>query len=216
MEKFKHHDASNAHAEAVMKRQMHHSALINALLQTQIQKLQQSRRHTLVKQLYCLRYLLQQGLAVRGHKEIEGNLYQLLVMVSAYNSEMSTWLKEKEYISPSIVNEQISIIGLAVLRKLLDSIKSSSPPWYALIADEATDVANHEHLNLSIRWVSDDYEISEEPVGMYVLPNTKGETLYFVITDTFTRCSLTLDMCRGQAYNGASMVQGVRSGLPVV
>ena len=144
LEKFKHHDASNAHAEAVMKWQMLHSAPINAQLQTQVQKLQQSRRHTLVKQLYCLRYLLQQGLAVRGHKEIEGNLYQLLVMVSAYDSEMSTWLREKKYISPAIVNEQISIMGLAILRTLLDSIKSSSPPWYALIADEATDVANHE------------------------------------------------------------------------
>lgn len=213
LEKSKHHDASNAHAEAVMKWQMLHSAPINAQLQTQVQKLQQSRRHALVKQLYCLRYLLRQGLTVRGHKEIEGNLYQLLVMVSAYDSEMSTWLREKKYISPSIVNEQISIMGLAILRTLLDSIKSSSPPWYALIADEATDVANHEQLNLSIRWVSDDYEISEDPVGLYVLPNTKAETLYFVITDILTRCSLPLDMCRGQAYDGASTMQGVRSGL---
>ena len=131
-----------------MKWQMLHSAPINAQLQTQVQKLQHSRRHALVKQLYCLRYLLRQGLAVRGHKEIEGNLYQLLVMVSAYDSEMSTWLREKKYISPAIVNEQISIMGLAVLRTLLDSIKSSSPPWYALIADEATDVANHEQLSL--------------------------------------------------------------------
>ena len=42
---------------------------------------------------------------MRGHKEIEGKLYQLLVMVSAYDSEMSTWLREKKYISPAIVNE---------------------------------------------------------------------------------------------------------------
>ena len=121
LEKFKHHDASNAHVEAVMKWQMLHSAPINAQLQTQVQKLQQSRRHTLVKQLYCLWYLLRQGLAVRGHKEIEGNLYQLLVMVSAYDSEMSTWLREKKYISPAIVNEQMSIMGLAVLRTLLEA-----------------------------------------------------------------------------------------------
>ena len=82
-------------------------------------------------------------------------------------------------------------MGLTILRTLLDSIKSSSPSWYALITDEATDVANHEQLNLSIRWVSDDYEISEDPVGLYVLPNTKAETLYFVITDILTpRCFL--------------------------
>ena len=99
-------------------------------------------------------------------------------------------------------------MGLAILHTLLDSIKSSSPPWYALIADEATN--NHEQLNLSIRrWVCDDYEISADPVGLYVLPNTKAETLYLVITDIFTRCSLPLDMCRGQAYDGASTMLGV-------
>jgi len=43
---------------AVMKWQMLHSTPINAQLQTQVQKLQQPRRHALVKQLYCLRYLL--------------------------------------------------------------------------------------------------------------------------------------------------------------
>ena len=103
-------------------------------------------------------------------------------------------------------------MGLAILRTLLDSIMSSSPPWYALIADEATN--NHEQLNLSIRrWVCDDYEISEDPVGLYVLPNTKAETLYFVITDILTRCLLPLDMCRGQAYDGASTMLGMCSGL---
>ena len=121
--------------------------------------------------------------------------------------------EKKKYISPAIVNQQISNMGLAVLRTLLDSIKSLSPPWYVLIADEATDVANHEQLNLSIRWVSDDYGISEDPVGLYVLPNTKAETLYFVITDILTRCLLPLDMGRGHEYDGASMMQGVRSGL---
>ena len=144
----------------------------------------------------------------------EGNLYQLLVMGSACDFEMSTWLREKKYISPAIVNEQISILGLAILRTLFDSIKLPSPPWYALIADEATVVANHEQLNLSIRWVSNDFEISENPVCLYILPyNTKAETLYFVISDILTRCSLSLAMCRGQAYDGASTMQGVCSGL---
>ena len=84
---------------------------------------------------------------MQGYKEIEGNLYQLLMMVSAYDSEMSTWLREKKYLSPAIVNEQISIMGLAILCTLIDSFKLSSPSWYVLIADEVTDVANHEQLN---------------------------------------------------------------------
>ena len=89
--------------------------------------------------------------------------------------------ERKKYLSPAIVNEQMSIMGLAVLRTLLDTINKCSPPWYAVVADEATDVANKEQFNLSIRWVSDDYDISEDPVGLYCLPNTKADTLHSVL-----------------------------------
>ncbi len=58
-----------------------------------------------------------------------------------------------------------------------------------------------------------EYEISEDPVGLYALPNTKADTLYTVLTDILTRCSLPLSMCRGQAYDGASNIQGRRNGI---
>ena len=47
------------------------------------------------------------------------------------------------------------------------NIKKCVPAWYATIADEATDVAKREQLNLSIRWVNHDYEVSEDSVGLY-------------------------------------------------
>ncbi len=85
--------------------------------------------------------------------------------------------------------------------------------WYAIIADEATDVANREQLNLSIRWVSSEYEVSEDPVGLYCLPDTKSDTLYKVVTDILIRCTIPLSFCRGQTFDGASSMQGKRSGL---
>ena len=48
------------------------------------------------------------------------------------------------FISDNIVNELISTMGLSMLRTLLNNIKECNPPWYAVIADEATDVANRE------------------------------------------------------------------------
>ena len=50
----------------------------------------------------------------------------------------------------------------------------ATPYWFGIIADEATDVSNREQLNLSIRWVDEDYEV--EHVGLYVLPNTTADT----------------------------------------
>ena len=71
-------------------------------------------------------------------------------------------------------------------------------------------MANREQLNLSIRWVNAEYEISEDPVGLYSLPNTKADTLYTLITDVLTCCSLPLCMCRGQSYDKVSSMQGKR------
>ena len=49
---------------------------------------------------------------------------------------MKEWLSKKEYISPSIVNDIIVLMGQALLRQLLRSV-----PCFALIADEATDIS---------------------------------------------------------------------------
>lgn len=45
------------------------------------------------------------------------------------------------------------------------------------------------------------------------MPDTKADTLFAVIKDLLIRCNLPLDMCRGQAYDGASNMQGRRSGV---
>ena len=82
-----------------------------------------------------------------------------------------------------------------------------------MIADEATHVNNREQLNLSIRYVDDDYVVHEDPIGLCSLPNTFAETVYSVLKDLLLRCDLSLKLCRGQAYDGASVMQGIRSGV---
>ena len=213
IEKFQKHATCSAHSEAVIKWQMMQKPPVNQQLCTQLQHDQQERQQALLKQLQCLRFLLRQGLAIRGHTETEGNLHQMLVMWSAYDSSLKNWLREKKYLSPIIINEQITIFGLDVLRSLLAKIKTASPAWYAIIADEASDVNNREQLNLSIRWVIDGYEVSEDSIGLYVLPNTTSNVLYSVVTDILTRCDLPLALCRGQAFDGAANMQGKRNGL---
>ena len=127
-------------------------------------------------------------MAVRGHKETEGKLQQLLMMLSIHDSGLKRWVKESKCMSPVIVTE---LITFTLLRSLLTNITASecSPAWYAIIVDETTDFANRKQLNLSIRWVSNDYEVSEDSVGLYCFPNTTSDTFYTVVTDILTWCS---------------------------
>ena len=48
----------------------------------------------LLKQFSSLKFLLRQGLAVRGHIEGEGNLLQLLVLRSEDDQDLLSWLND--------------------------------------------------------------------------------------------------------------------------
>ena len=213
--RFHDHEGSLSHQEAEMKMIALERPALPQLFNDQIRQQQQSRRKSLLTQLSCLRYLLRQGLAIRGHNDDrQGNLKQLLLMMShETDSSIVDWLREKNYMSPDIVNEQITMLGQSVLRTLLSTMKRTDPCWYAVIADEATDVRSREQLNLSLRWVNDEYDVSEDPVGLFVLPNTTADTITSVIKDLLIRCNMPLSLCRGQAYDGAATMQGVRKGV---
>ncbi len=91
------------------------------------------------------------------------------------------WLRKKEYISPPIVNEIITIMGQSVLRKLLAEINAAL--WFSIIADEATDISHNEQMSLFIRWVDSGYNIHEETIGLIQLPDTKAATIFDAIRD---------------------------------
>ena len=206
LEKFKVHSQCHTHKEAEMKWKLLGKPTIVERFSSETQKLQYSQRRALIKPFLAIRYLVRQGIALRGHSEIEGNLVQLLHVWANECSDLQSWLRENKCLSHDIVNEQVCIMGQSVLRSLLTNMKDAEPAWYAIIADEATDVASREQLNLTIRWVSDEY-------GLFSLPNTTADTLVVVIKDMLVRCGLPLSMCRGQGYDGASNMQGRRRGV---
>ena len=176
---------------------------------------QKFHRNMLLKVLLSVQYLSRQGLPLRGHREdiesLEGNLYQLLLLQSKECQEMKSRILKKEYTSPVIINEIIYMMGQAVLRGILADIKASM--WYSIIADEATDISHNEQMSLSIRWVDSSYNIHEECIGLIQLPNIKAVTIFDAIRDILIRCSLPISQCRGQAFDGASNMSGIRNGV---
>lgn len=86
-----------------------------------------------------------------------GNLHQLLLMFSENNTPMKEWLSRRDYLSPDIANELITIMGQCVLGSILAKVKEAIR--YAAIADEATDVAHNEVMCISVHWVDTHYMI---------------------------------------------------------
>ena len=161
----------------------------------------------MTKQLHSLRFLLRQGLPIRGHKESEGNLIQLLKMQGMNCPRLLLWIRDGHYLSHDTVNEIIGLMSDTVLRKLSASIRAAK--WFSIMADETRDISNSEQMSIVIRWVDTHYTIHEDFIGMVHGPDTTVSTLTSVIKDVLIRCVLPLENCRGQAYDGASNVTGV-------
>ena len=134
----------------------------------------------LMKLLQAIQYLSCQGLPLRGHREdaesLSGNLYQLLLLQAKYCPEMISWINKREYISPEIINDIISLMGNRVLHNILTDVRESL--WYSVIVDEATDVSHNEQMSVSLRWTDQNYETQESTVGLVQLPDTKAQQYF--------------------------------------
>ena len=199
--------------EAKLKWNLSRRPSIIQQLSSESVKQQESRRNGLLYQFAAIKFLARQGISLRGHVEKEGNVYQLLSAWKNNNDAARSWIINGKYMSHDIINELVTIMGQMVMNHVLSKIKGQNPQWYAIIGDEATDVNYTAQLNVSIRYVDDDYNISEDAIGLTNLPNTCAETIYSVIKDLLLRCALPLSLCRGQAYDGAAVMKGVRTGV---
>ena len=122
IERFKSHETSIAHREAVPKVfAILKAESVSSQLSEQERTQQLAHRKALMLQLSSLRYLLRQGLAIRAHDEIEGNLFQLLKLREEECPELKQWIEEKKYMSPEIINELITtaLVMSYTMHKLL-------------------------------------------------------------------------------------------------
>ena len=96
-EKFGNHERSQSHGEAVLKYRALQRPRVSAQINQQIAQEQLARRQAFLTQLSSLRYLMRQGMGVRGHKEEEGNLQQLLKCRAEDIPTLKEWLNHSSY-----------------------------------------------------------------------------------------------------------------------
>jgi len=62
--------------------------------------------------LSSLKYLVRQGLAIRGHNDESGNLWQLLECHSGDVKGLKSWISKKQYFSHKTIDKQIKIMAV--------------------------------------------------------------------------------------------------------
>lgn len=211
-ETFRNHEKSTCHLTSVMAMNTFKSPVnVHSMLSDQHREEQIVRKKVFLKIITSVGYLARQGLALRGHDELESNLIQLLKVRCEDDPEILKFLDNKKYLSHDIINELLQCMYNRLVKKIVSSIQQSK--WFALIADETTDSSHHEQFCVAIRWVNSEYEIHEDIIGIVDVPNTTAETLTSVIFDLLLRCGVDIKNCRGQAYDGASNMTGHINGV---
>ncbi|XP_025108809.1 zinc finger MYM-type protein 1-like [Pomacea canaliculata] len=172
---------------------------VYAQISTQYESQQKQNLASFMNELKSLVFLLRQALPIRGHDDDEGNLHRCLKICFSEHK----WTEDGRYLSPEIVNEH------STLRSVLADIRPAN--WFAILADETRDISNREQLVICIRWVTEQYEVLEEPVGLLQLDNSSAVTIFSALKDCVIRLNIPVEKCRGQAYDGASTFQGYTS-----
>ena len=169
-------------------------------------------RKVLLKILQNVKFLGRQGLAFRGHDDAESNFMQLFKFRELDNPELSTWLKRADkYLSPEIQNEMLQLMSVSILRCIASNLPTSS--MFTIMADECTDISNHEQLVICFRWVDTNLEVHEEFAGLYQIADTSANTILQALKDCLLRMNLQWKHCRGQCYDGAANMAGLRNGV---
>ena len=159
----------------------------------------------------CLRYLARQEIAIQG---TNSNDYftQLLKLIGTKDASIIHRLNQgsQKFTHHDLQNEVLDIIAKQVLSKKLEAIRKG---FYSIMCDEGTDCSNLEHLPFNTRIVDDELEVHEDFLGFYEIENIKSDTIASAIKDVLLRFNLSLDLCRGQIYDGASNMVGKKSGV---
>ena len=79
--------------------------------------------------------------------------------------------------------------------------------------DETTDVSNCEQVVVCLCWVSEDFEVNEELMGLYSVDSINAEILFSAIKDILLRFNLALSNIRGQCYDGRAAMAGYKMGV---
>ena len=163
------------------------------------------------------------GLAFRGDDEIigsqhNGNFLGSLELISQFDPFLLEHLKnygnpgkgQVSYLSSTICDELIAIMGEQVLSKIIGELKSAK--YYSISVDSTPDVSHIDQLTFIVRYV-----FQKQPIERFLkfIPifGHKSEYLAEVVIEFLEYYQIPFEDCRGQTYDNATNMSGQYSGL---
>ena len=128
-------------------------------------------------------------------------------------SVFEEWLSKRTdtYLSKNIQNDLLRLMAKRVLEEISSSIQKST--FFSLMADETTDAANKEQLVIVYRRVDDEFVAHEEFVDLRDLKKADAQSIFHELSESMKDLHLDVHRMRGQCYDEASTMSGIKSGV---
>ncbi|GMP55747.1 hypothetical protein CsSME_00020477 [Camellia sinensis var. sinensis] len=210
------HNQAVKKCEVLMKQKQH----IESAFSKQSEQAKIEYRTRLNASIDCIRFLLRQGLAFRGHDESndsssKGNFLELLQFLVDHNESINEVVlkntpKNNKLCHPNI---QKDIANAAASETTNAIILDLGNEYFSILVDESRDVSIKEQMAVVLHYVDERGIVTEWFLGIVHVADTTALSLKVAIESLFSRHGLSLARIRGQGYDGASNMQGAFNGL---
>ncbi|XP_042410190.1 uncharacterized protein LOC121999598 [Zingiber officinale] len=177
-------------------------------------------RVRLTASIDCIRFLVRQGLAFRGHDEStnslnHGNFLELLRFLADHNEDINRVALDNapsnlKLTSPDIQKDIIRSIAYLTSNSILGDLGDE---LFTILVDEARDISVKEQMAVALRFVDERGNIVERFLGLVHVSDTTALSLKTAIDSLLCQHGLSISNLRGQGYDGASNMRGEFNGL---
>lgn len=209
------HINASARSECYGDIQLGKSESINKSLSDSSKVCVNRNRHILTRIVEVIVLLSKQNIPFRGHTEINSNFFAILNAFAQTDDVLAEHLANAhynaKYTSPDVQNELINVCANQLKEQLLSDCRKC--PFFAIMADEATDKSTKEQLSMCVRFVDENCNVREEFLGFVECTSIKGAALCENILAFLQEADLDVLKIRAQCYDGASNMSGKFRGL---
>ena len=158
----------------------------------------------------CIRFLLREGLAFRGHNEYEnssnqGNFLELLRFLADHNEDIKDVVLKNapenlKLTLPKIQKDIVTATSIETCNAIVNCLGNA---LFSVLIDESCDISTKEQMAAVLRFVDKKGHVVEHLLGFEHVTNTSALSLKAVVEDLFARHGLSLSRLCGQGYDGA-------------
>ena len=114
------------------------------------------------------------------------------------------------YLSNKSQNEIVNLIGSMIKKKIISEVKKAK--YFTLMLDSTPDISREDLRYVHIN-ENKDVEIKEVFFGFFQVSEKNAASLVETVIEKLNDDGIDLNDCRGQAYDNAAVMSGVRIGV---